>query len=193
MCLERSERIAHSRSFDLSQMSEGANERWANERIPSPGTPQRESETDDQKTVLGGAEGIKNPGKKLMKYLLALVRSWCKTCALLQYSILVCFCTTRAGISSLLQKLFLAMEEISLVLLIFPPYTKIFFLKNMKLKGIAGNSRYSKSPGLSLSTRKLCRMASWRGGGGGGGKKCHYTLRRRREGVGTTKRQRNGF
>ena len=36
ICLERSERIAHSRSFDLSEMSEWANERWANERIPSP-------------------------------------------------------------------------------------------------------------------------------------------------------------
>ena len=37
ICLERSERIAHSRSFDLSKMSKWANERWANERIPSPG------------------------------------------------------------------------------------------------------------------------------------------------------------
>ena len=37
ICLERSERIAHSRSFDLSKMSEWANERWANDRIPSPG------------------------------------------------------------------------------------------------------------------------------------------------------------
>ena len=39
ICLERSEWIAHSRSFDLSEMSEWANEwwaneRWANERIP---------------------------------------------------------------------------------------------------------------------------------------------------------------
>ena len=33
---ERPERIAHSRSFDLSDLSKLANERWANERIPSP-------------------------------------------------------------------------------------------------------------------------------------------------------------
>ena len=36
ICLQRSERIAHSRSFDLSEMSEWVNERWANEQIPSP-------------------------------------------------------------------------------------------------------------------------------------------------------------
>ena len=33
---ERPERIAHSRSFDLSDLSKLVNERWANERIPSP-------------------------------------------------------------------------------------------------------------------------------------------------------------
>ena len=33
ICLERSERITHNRSFDLSEMSD---ERWANEWIPSP-------------------------------------------------------------------------------------------------------------------------------------------------------------
>ena len=33
---EQSERIAHSRSFDLSDQSEWGNEQWANERIPSP-------------------------------------------------------------------------------------------------------------------------------------------------------------
>ena len=37
ICLERSKRIAHSRSFDLSKMSKWVNERWVNERIPSPG------------------------------------------------------------------------------------------------------------------------------------------------------------
>ena len=38
ICLELSEQIAHSRSFDLSERSsEWANERWANEQIPSPG------------------------------------------------------------------------------------------------------------------------------------------------------------
>ena len=31
ICLEQSEQIAHSRSFDLSEMSE-----WVNEQIPSP-------------------------------------------------------------------------------------------------------------------------------------------------------------
>ena len=36
ICLERSARIAHSHSFDLREMSEWANERWVNERIPSP-------------------------------------------------------------------------------------------------------------------------------------------------------------
>ena len=36
ICLERSERIAHSRSFDLREMSKWANEQWANEQIPSP-------------------------------------------------------------------------------------------------------------------------------------------------------------
>ena len=35
MCLEQSEWITHSRSFDLSEMSEWANEQWANEQIPS--------------------------------------------------------------------------------------------------------------------------------------------------------------
>ena len=36
ICLERFERITHSCSFYLSEMSKWANERWANERIPSP-------------------------------------------------------------------------------------------------------------------------------------------------------------
>ena len=37
ICLERSERIGHSCSFDLSEMSKWTNKRWGNERIPSPG------------------------------------------------------------------------------------------------------------------------------------------------------------
>ena len=37
LCPERSERIAHSCSFDFSNLSKWANKRWANERIPSPG------------------------------------------------------------------------------------------------------------------------------------------------------------
>ena len=36
ICLEQSEWIAHSHSFNLSEMSKWANERCANERIPSP-------------------------------------------------------------------------------------------------------------------------------------------------------------
>ena len=42
ICLERSEQVAHSRSFDLSKMSNWANERWANERIPCPAKEQWE-------------------------------------------------------------------------------------------------------------------------------------------------------
>ena len=36
ICPERSEQIAHSHSFDLSELIERANERWANKRIPNP-------------------------------------------------------------------------------------------------------------------------------------------------------------
>ena len=37
ICPERSERIAHSRSWQKSDLIKWANERWANERIPNPG------------------------------------------------------------------------------------------------------------------------------------------------------------
>ena len=51
ICLERSGRIAHSCSFDLSKMSKWANEQWANEQIPSPGNGEQFRHIEPSNTV----------------------------------------------------------------------------------------------------------------------------------------------